>query len=397
MLEEAMAIKDRVISWRRDFHQHPELSFEETRTATVVAETLRELGIRAETGVGKTGVVGYLGEGRPVIALRADMDALPIQEVNEVPYASQTPGVMHACGHDAHTAILLGVAAVLGAQDLPGQVRFLFQPCEESADEEGKSGAIRMIEDGAMEGVDVIMSLHMDSSKPVGQIELEPGINSAAVDTFYATVIGQGCHGAYPHRGTDPIYITAQVINAIHGIVARRVDPFQPAVISVGSIHAGVAPNVIPQEVELSGTIRSRDPKVRAQLGTELERAFSVAQALGGRYKLEIEKGVPSVHNHPQVTAQMRQVITDLFDSAYLVPKTPGMGAEDFSLLATEAPGAMLHLGAQIGDEERPGHSDTYDIDEDALPIGVAILAEATRRYLTGQAELPDAQKPAER
>ena len=388
MLERAKAIKDRIVALRRDIHQHPEIGFRETRTAELVAKTLRELGIRVQTGVGKTGVVGYLGEGSPVVALRADMDALPIQEINEVPYASCNPGVMHACGHDAHTAILLGVAMLLSEMELPGQVMFLFQPAEETADDEGKSGAERMIEDGAMESVDVIMALHMASSIPMGRVELDAGVNSAAVDTFFATVTGQGCHGAYPHRGLDPVFLTAQVINAINGIVSRRVDPFSQAVISVGSIHAGVAPNVIPQKVDLTGTIRSRDPEVREQLAFELARAFSVVDALGGQHTLRIQTGVPSVHNDEGVVAAIKQVVVDLFGEGYLYSKEPGMGAEDFSLMTDLAPGAMFHLGGQIGDEERPGHNETYDIDEDALPIGVAILAEAARRYLTGERTL---------
>lgn len=393
MYERALAIQERLVALRRDIHQHPELGFRETRTAQLVADTLRELGVRARTGVGKTGVVGYLGEGSPVVALRADMDALPLQEVNQVPYASQVPGVMHACGHDAHTAILLGVAMLLRDLQLPGQVRLLFQPCEESADKEGKSGAERMIEDGAMEGVDAVLSLHVGSSLPTGYFEVEAGTNSAAVDTFFATIVGQGCHGAYPQRGTDPIFITAQVINALNGIVSRRIDPFQPAVISIGSIHAGVAPNVIPQQVELNGTIRSLSEEVRAQLHSELARAFGVADALGATHALRIEKGVPSVVNDGQVVAVMRQVVADLFGADRLLPRVQGMGAEDFSLLAEAAPGAMFRLGTMPGAEERLGHSDTFDLDESALAYGAAILAETARRFLTGEAPLP--QRPA--
>ncbi len=208
MLERAKALQADLTRWRRTIHQHPELGFQEFKTAELVAETLRSLGVKVKTQVGKTGVVGFLGEGKLVVALRADMDALPIQEANDVPYASQVPGVMHACGHDAHTAILLGVAALLHEEELPGQVRFLFQPAEEVADEEGKSGAARMIEDGAMEGVDAVLALHVDSSQPVGTIEIDGVYISAGIDTFYATLMGTGCHGAYPHRGVDTIFIS---------------------------------------------------------------------------------------------------------------------------------------------------------------------------------------------
>ncbi len=191
MLDRAKALQEDLIRWRRTIHQHPELGFQEFKTAELVAEVLRSLGLRVMTNVGKTGVVGYLGEGKPVVVLRADMDALPIQEANDVPYASQMPGVMHACGHDAHTAILLGVATLLRQEKLPGQVRFLFQPSEEVGDDDGISGAPRMVEDGAMEGVDAVLALHVDATVPVGDIVLGAGPSSAGVDTFYATVIGQ--------------------------------------------------------------------------------------------------------------------------------------------------------------------------------------------------------------
>jgi len=388
VLDRALEIREQVVRLRRDIHQHPELSFQETRTAALVADTLRSLGLRVKTGVGKTGVVGYLGEGSPVVALRADMDALPIQEANDVPYASCTPGVMHACGHDAHAAILLGVAMLLHDPNLPGQVRFLFQPAEESADEERKGGAERMIADGAMEGVDVVMSLHVASDVPTGYVEISVGPDSAAVDTFFATIIGQGCHGAYPHQGLDPIFIAAQVLNAIYGIIPRRIDPFQPAVISVCRIHAGTAENIIPQQVELAGTIRSMDAAVRKQLAEELAKVFTIPNALGGRSEFEIIKGVPPVCNDERVVSLLRQVATDLLGPDKLRPKTPGMGGEDFALMTEVASGAMFHLGVALGGEIRRGHSDTFDINEDALPIGVAILAEATRRYLIGEFKL---------
>jgi len=384
VLERAKTLQEELICWRRDIHQHPELGFQEFRTAELVAETLRSLGLGVRTNVGKTGVVGYLGEGKPVVALRADMDALPIQEANEVPYASQVPGVMHACGHDAHTAILLGVATLLREEDLPGQVRFLFQPAEEVSDEEGKSGASRMIEDGAMEGVDAVLALHVDSNVAVGVIEIDGVYISAGVDTFDATILGEGCHGAYPHRGVDTIFILSQVMNAIYGIVSRRIDPVKPAVISIGSVHGGQAHNVIPDRVEICGTIRSVEEGVRRELLKELEKALGVARALGGDFELRIEEGFPSCRNDPQVASLIRQVAVDLLGEDCLHPPEPGMGAEDFSLLANLAPGAMFGLGTQGDDGPRRAHSPTFDIDERALPIGVAILSEATRRYLAG-------------
>jgi len=385
MLKRALEIEQQLINWRREIHMHPELGFQEFKTAEFVAEALRSLGVKVKMKVGKTGVVGYLGEGKPVVALRADMDALPIQEANDVPYASQVPGVMHACGHDAHTAILLGVATLLREEELPGQVRFLFQPAEEVSDEQGKSGAVRMIEDGAMEGVDVVLSLHVDSDIPVGSIDIDDPYISAGVDSFYATLVGRGCHGAYPHRGVDTIFILGQVINAIHGIVSRRIDPVQPAVISIGSVHGGQADNVIPDIVEISGTIRNVDEKVRQELFGELERALGVARALGGDFELRIEEGYPVSLNDPQVASLIRRVAIDLLGEDCLHPPEPGMGAEDFGLLASLAPGAMFSLGTKGESELGEGHSSTFDIDERALPIGAAILAEATRRYLVGE------------
>jgi amidohydrolase len=384
MLDSAKKIKDQLISWRRDFHMHPELGFEETRTAGIVAETLKEMGIRVETEVGKTGVVGHLGEGSPVVGIRADMDALPLQEANDVPYASKNPGVMHACGHDAHTAILLGVARILSEMPdrPPGEIRFLFQPSEEDWDEELKSGATRMIEDGALEGLDAVIALHVDDSIPTGQIEINDGNASAAVDSFQATIIGQGGHGAYPHETVDPTFILAQVINAIHGIRARRIKPIDSAVISIGAIHAGHTSNVIPDSVEMMGTIRSFDTAVREQLSEELEKAFALTRAFGGNYTLTIEKGFPSMYNDPEVVELICQAVSEMLGEDKVAPSYAEMGAEDFSYMSQLAPGAMFWLGVNIDDTPRPAHSPTFDINEDALPIGAALLAEVACRLL---------------
>lgn len=384
MLERAHTLKDKIVAWRRDIHAHPELGFQEHRTSRLVADTLHALGLRVETGVGKTGVVGHLGEGRPAVGIRADMDALPLQETNDVPYASQTPGVMHACGHDAHVAILLGVATLLGQMpDRPaGEIRFLFQPCEETVDEEAKSGASRMIEDGALEGLDAVIALHVASETPAGKIEIGSGYAMAAADVFEATLIGAGCHGAYPHLGVDSTFILAQVINTVHGIRARRINPVRPAVISIGSIHAGEASNIIPNEVEITGTIRSYDDETRQQLWEELKNALGVARILGGDYQLTIKEGFPASYNDPQIAEIIRQVAEEMLGADGLHPAEAGMGAEDFSLMAREAPGAMFMLGAQIGEEHRPHHSPIFDLDESAFPVGAAVLAETACRLL---------------
>lgn len=384
MLSRAQTLYDQLVAWRRDFHMHPELGFRETRTAAKAAEVLTSLGYRVRTGVGRTGVVADRGEGHPVVAIRADMDALPIQEANDVPYASRVPGVMHACGHDAHTAIALGVATLLAGESFPGTVRFLFQPAEEIQDEEGYSGAQRMIQDGAMEGVDFVLALHVDPSIPAGDVRLEVGPASAGVDTFYVTLIGKGGHGASPHKTVDPIYIAGHVILALHGIVSRRIQPTAPAVVSIGAVHGGDADNVIPETVELRGTIRYKDPAVQEQIHAEIERALGVARALGGDYQLRIEKGYPPMVNDAGVVDLLRAVVTDLLGAEHIRPPEAGMGAEDFGYFSALAPGAMFDLGCRPGKEERPAHSPRFDIDERCLPVGAAILAEAALRLLRG-------------
>jgi amidohydrolase len=382
MLHRAQQIQDQLVHWRRDFHMHPELGFHESRTADVVAGELGALGYRVRSGVGRTGVVGERGEGHPIVAIRADMDALPIQEDNDVPYASQVPGVMHACGHDAHTAIALGVATLLAGESYPGTVRFLFQPAEEVSDDEGYSGAPRLVQDGAMEGVDAVLALHVNASSPVGEISLNAGPSSAGVDTFWATVSGQGAHGAYPHKSVDPVYLTGHVLLALHGIVSRRLDPFDPAVISVCSIHGGTASNVIPESVQLSGTIRYEDATVQSAIHAEIERALSITRSLGGDYRLRFEIGSQPIINDAELVRLLEEVCADLLGPGHTKAKEKGMGAEDFAVLSNLAPGVMFRLGCRIEGDERQGHSPTFDIDERCLPIGAAMLAELCLRVL---------------
>jgi amidohydrolase len=391
MLQKAQALSDELIRIRRDIHRHPELAFKEVRTAALVADTLREIGgIGVRTGIGKTGVVGDLGSGDgPTIAIRADMDALPILEANDVRYRSETPGNMHACGHDAHTAMLLGVAHLLKEEfargELRGNVRFLFQPAEEDEGGEEMSGAPMMIRDGALDGVDAVIALHVDSTQPFGEITIREGPSSAAVDTFKAWITASGGHGAYPHESGDPIWMLGPVLTALHGIVARRVDPMEPAVVSLGQVHGGAASNVIPAEVFLEGTLRSFDPRVREQLIEEVERAVAVVRAFGGDYRTDFHRGYPAGQNHPEVSAWLERTAADLIGAAAIDHTRAGMGAEDFAYMALKAPGAMFMLGAAVGDMQRAHHTPVFDIDERALPVGAAILAETARRFLAGE------------
>lgn len=390
MLEKAKALHEELIRLRRDIHAHPELGFQEFRTAALVADTLRELGIDVETGVGRTGVIGRLGSGEgPTIAIRADMDALPILENNDAGYCSTNDGVMHACGHDAHTAMLLGVAHLLrqsqAEESWQGNVRLLFQPCEESFDENGISGATAMIEDGALEGVDAVIALHVASNAPSGQLLFQDGYSLANVDSFEARIFGGGGHGAYPDRGTDPLFMLGPVLNAIYAIPSRRINPLRPCVLSLGEVRGGAAPNVIPNQVYIQGTMRSFHDDVREQLWAELEQAFRLTETLGGRYELTIHKGYPALHNDTAVNNWMRQTAVDLVGDGPVNDFEFGMGAEDFAYMAREAPGAMFMLGAAIADGVvRNHHTDIFDIDESVLPVGAAVLAETARRFVTG-------------
>jgi len=387
MLAEAQAIKEQMVQWRRTIHQWPELGFDLQRTAALVAETLAELGVEMRTGVGKSGVVAYLGDGGgPVIGVRADMDALPILEENDVSYASQTAGKMHACGHDAHTAMLLGVATLLSRRSFPGQVRLLFQPSEEGGYDNGVSGAPRMIEDGALEGVDAVIALHVHGTIATGQVMVDEGVVGAAVDTFRADIHGRGGHGAYPHETLDPIWLTSQVLNALYAIPSRRITPLQPSVVTVGVVRGGTANNVIPSSVRLEGTLRSFDPGVRQQLVQDVERAMSVVRAFGGDYHLRIERGYPPLFNDPAAAGWLRTVAGELLGEANVTDGNVSMGAEDFAYMTQRAPGAMFGLGVRPpGGEARYLHTPTFDLDEDALPIGAAILAETALRYVRSQ------------
>ncbi len=384
MKNKAYAIADQITAYRRDFHMHPEIGFQEFRTAGIIADRMEELGYRVTREVARTGVLAEKGQGKPVIAIRADIDALPIQEKNDVPYASTIPGMMHACGHDAHAAIALGVAQILSDEEFPGIVRFLFQPSEDSDDEEGVSGAPRMIEAGALESVDAILGLHVGAGDPSGKIKTTDGAVLAGTDLFTASVLGSGGHGGSPHTTIDPIYITGHVILAIHSIVSRRVPAYQKAVISMGIVNGGTADTVIPEKVDLAGSIRYSDYDVREILHKELERALAISRNLGGNYKLEIDPGSPPTINHAKLVDIVLQAAEDLFGKGQIEEYKPLMAGEDFAHYAKQISACFFFLGAGIVGDLRKHHDPYFDIDESCLPIGAAVMAESVLRLLRG-------------
>ena len=387
MLKQAHAISEELIEWRRNFHMHPEIGFELHRTAKIVADELEKMGYRVKRGVGKTGVVADIGEGGTMVAIRADMDALPILEQNDYEYASKTSGAMHACGHDSHTAMALGAALLLTKEKLSGRVRFLFQPCEETTDEEGLSGAQRMAAEGAMDGVDYVIAQHVDPLKPVGTIGINAGPNSGGVDNWYATISGKGGHGAHPDKAVDPYYLMSHVIIALNAIVSRRINPFEPAVVSIGTVQGGFTENVIPESVRLTGTLRYTDETVHQQIHREMQRAFEIVKVLEGGYELKFEYGGPPMINDKLVADVIEKAGKDLLgaDNVHEIQKT--LGAEDFGEFLKFAPGAMFTLGTQKkGHEEYLLHHPRFDLDERALPIGTAVLVETAKRFLNSDA-----------
>lgn len=379
----AEQLRERLVSIRRTIHAHPEYGFEERETARLISATLKELGSRVVEGVAKTGVIGELGRGTPVVAIRADMDALPIAEATGLSFASQVPKMMHACGHDAHVACALGAAMLLSQESFRGTVRFLFQPSEEQKDSEGKSGAMRLLEEGAIDDVTSIIALHT-RGLPVGSIGVTAGPAMAANDTIKITIQGRAAHGAHPEEGLDAIAISVQVLSAIQQIVSRRIPAISPAVVSITTIHGGIKENIIAERVELGGTIRSTGGAARRRLLDELDRALEVGRVLGAVCELEVREGYPATVNDARVTATVREVAKELLGSERVVEMPFDTWAEDFGYMTARIPGAMFWLGVTSDRVESPvWHSSTFDLDEDALPIGAAVLAATALRLLS--------------
>ncbi|MBM4456161.1 MAG: amidohydrolase [Chloroflexi bacterium] len=383
---EADNLATQLIAWRRDLHQHPELCFQETRTAGLAARTLAKLGYEVRTGVGQTGVVALLHGGRPgpTVMLRADMDALPIQELSDAPYASQTPGVMHACGHDGHVAIGLAAATMLArhAAELPGNVLFLFQPAEEKG-----GGARAMIADGALADPTpaVAFGLHLWNSLPAGRVAAQAGPLMAAADILKIVVRGRGGHGAHPHETTDAIAVTGQVLSALQTIVSRNVDPQETAVLTIGTVHGGSAFNVIAETVELQGTVRTFSPAVRETVLTRLRVLLDgVTAGMGASYTLDVQGIAPAVVNDPAASEIARAAAIQVVGGAAVAWRPPLMVSEDFSEYGRRVPACFMLLGsgnAGLG-LNAPHHNPRFDFDESVLPIGAALLATAAAKFL---------------
>jgi amidohydrolase len=376
-MEEFFKYKDEVVSLRRDFHMYPELGFEERRTSEKVRKYLENLGIKTRK-MAKTGVVGYLDNGGDkTIAIRADMDALPIQEENDVPYASKIPGKMHACGHDAHTAMLLVSAKILSQMKFDGNIRFIFQPAEE-----GFNGARKMIEEGALEDVDYIFGLHVWANLPTGVMAITPGPVLANVDSFKISIRGVGGHGASPHQTKDPIVATAQIISSLQSIVARNVDPMKMAVVTVGKIVGGTAFNIIPEEVRMEGTVRTYDDDIHTMVERRLkEITKNIARAYGCKARITYRHMNYATVNDETLTKIGKKIASEFME---VVDDLRDMGGEDFSEYARRVPGLFAFLG--VRNEEKgiihPHHSPRFDIDDDALIYGVAFEVKMALKLL---------------
>jgi len=385
----AAGLHDQLVAWRRDFHMHPELGLEERRSAGVIAEILRGLGYRVQEGVAQTGVVGVLENGPgPVVMSRVDMDALPIQEANDVPYVSQHPGLMHACGHDAHMAIGLGVATLMAQHrdSWRGTLKLIFQPGEE-----GMNGADIMVKEGVLENPrpDKMLAIHVWNKNPVGAFGATAGPVMAGAESWYATITGKGGHGAMPEQTVDPIVVAALTVNALQTVVSRNVSPLDTAVVTVGALLSGDAFNVIPDSAELRGTIRTFNLETRDMtLRRVREIIEGTARMMGAEARVGLYPLTPPLINDANVTALVRDVVTDLFGADALKSDVRTMGSEDCAFFLQEIPGCFIFVGSGFTDREAPAHHNAhFDIDEGALVNGVAVVVEALCRLMPGKGE----------
>jgi amidohydrolase len=398
----AAELAPRVVQWRRDIHQHPELSFQETRTAALVAQHLKSLGLDVQTGVGGNGVVGILRGGKPgpVVALRADMDALPVTEMVDLPFKStvratyngQQVGVMHACGHDNHVAILMGTAELLaGMKDrIPGTVKFLFQPAEEAPP---RGGAGPMIEAGVLENphVDAVFGLHVGPGA-LGTVGYHPGPTAASADNFTIIVHGKQTHGAMPWAGVDPIVVGAQIVLGLQAIMSRQVDlSSAPAILTVGAFNSGNRNNIIPDSAVLIGTVRTFDEAVRKEIHARMKKtAEGIAQSAGATADVQIEFGYPVTSNDIALTARMLPTLRRAAGAKNVAEHSATTASEDFSRYAQKVPGLFVTLGVTPPTKDwrtaAPNHSPLFEADEAALPVGVRVMSSLALDYLAGAA-----------
>ena len=384
-LASANKIKAELIARRRDFHRHPELGFEEERTSGIVATELTRLGLEVQTGIAKTGVVGLLEGARPgpTVLLRFDMDALPVQEANETDYVSTVPGKMHACGHDAHTAIGLAVVRIMAEHrsEIAGRLKFVFQPAEE-----GQGGAAAMIREGVLENPkpDYALGLHMWNAMEVGTVGVTPGSVMAGSDRFDCTITGAGGHGGLPHLSHDPLVAAGYVITALQTIVARNINPLEAAVVTVASLHAGEAFNAIPERVQLNGTIRTFKPEVRETVLRRTQEIIqSVASGLGCATEFSWEEVNPALVNDANVTAEVHRAAEGIVGSEH-VRSERMTGSEDFAFMLERVPGCFFHVGSANAEKalNYPHHNPRFDFDESALVLATAIMTSAAGRYV---------------
>lgn len=389
LLERACAAKSSIVGWRRTIHSNPELSFCETETSELVANILREMGFEVTSGIAGTGLIADMGSGKTII-IRADLDALPIEETPGPDYGSRNQGVMHACGHDAHVACALGSASLIAEAYKTGaikngRVRFLFQPAEEMVNAEGKSGAAMMIAEKALQDAEAMLALHVFPDIPMGEISIKDGQFLAACDSFDIKIQGSQSHGAYPQEGVDAIVLSAQVVQAIQSIISRKKSALDPAVMSLGGIKSTTyRHNIIAEEVTMTGTARYFDASLHEKLHDELKNACSIATILGGNYSLNYVQDNPPVINDPQITDLVRVCAAELLGEANVKPAELQMGADDFGFFSAALPSCYFFLGAEIAGDRRKIHTPTFDIDEDCLPIGTAILTAAAMKFLQG-------------
>ncbi len=377
-------LRDQLVAWRRHLHMNPEVGFEEHETAAYIEGELRKMPGLTVTRPTATSVLAVLKGGKPgrTVLLRADIDALPIEEENTFEFRSRKPGVMHACGHDGHTAILLGVASLLAesAQEVPGEIRMIFQHAEEI----GPGGAEELVmETNLMDGVDVVTGLHLNSQLPVGVVAVKPGAFMAAPDSLHLTIRGRGGHGAHPEQTVDPIAVGAQVVTNLQHVVSRNVAALDALVVSITSFHAGTTHNVIPDTAVLQGTVRSFDPELRQRAPRLIERVIrGVCEAHGATYELKYEFGYRPVINTDWVAAQLKEIALATVGSEHYQDAQPTMGGEDFSAYLQKAPGAYFNVGAgsDAADSRWPHHHPRFTIDEDSLVTGVQMLQAAALR-----------------